>query len=372
MRKAPVFSLSIHADYRCRHQAACCATAWDVPVELSVYRTLADAAAAGRLRERDGFLTDQPPDGAAAVLRRRKSGACVFLEPDTRFCAIHRELGEGALPSACRLFPRIALSDARGTFITLSHYCPTAAAMVFREDVELAIVASPPAFPPGEYEGLAAGDTWPPLLWSRMLMDDGAYGAWERHAVRLLASPSVTPEAALGTLDRDVESLRRWLPGDASSLRDAIANLPEAVVERPVPRDVEEAVGLHGVVTGCVPVGLPPELRPDAPDGGLDAVYRDLVRSELHRFRRPINRYLAAHAFANWCAYQGRGLRTFVMSLRAALATLEIACVRQCRDARRALDAELLLNAVRQSDFLLRHLASREALTTAWSRAEDD
>jgi hypothetical protein len=72
----------------------------------------------------------------------------VFYEHETHLCGVHRALGEGALPATCRIFPRIALTDARGTFITLSHYCPTAAAMLFRTDVPLEIVESPAAFPP--------------------------------------------------------------------------------------------------------------------------------------------------------------------------------------------------------------------------------
>src|SRR5688572_4924245 len=37
---SPVFSLSIHADYKCRHSGECCTADWDVPVELPVYRSL--------------------------------------------------------------------------------------------------------------------------------------------------------------------------------------------------------------------------------------------------------------------------------------------------------------------------------------------
>jgi hypothetical protein len=44
-----VYSLSIHADYRCRHSGACCTADWDVPVELPLYKTLDDALAAGRV-----------------------------------------------------------------------------------------------------------------------------------------------------------------------------------------------------------------------------------------------------------------------------------------------------------------------------------
>ena len=64
----------------------------------------------------------------------------------TSQCAIHRVLGHDALPSACRHFPRAAVTDDLGTFVTLSHFCPTAASMLFRDDVELSIVEAPASF----------------------------------------------------------------------------------------------------------------------------------------------------------------------------------------------------------------------------------
>ena len=45
-------------------------------------------------------------------------------------CAIQRQMGHDQLPSACRHFPRVVVLDPRGTFITLSHVCPTAARML--------------------------------------------------------------------------------------------------------------------------------------------------------------------------------------------------------------------------------------------------
>jgi hypothetical protein len=55
-----VFALSIHADYRCRHSGACCSADWDVPVELTVYRSLADVVASGALRPAGGAEHLQP------------------------------------------------------------------------------------------------------------------------------------------------------------------------------------------------------------------------------------------------------------------------------------------------------------------------
>jgi hypothetical protein len=95
------------------------------------------------------------------------------------------------------------------------------------------------------------------------------------------------------------------------------------------------------------------------------------VRPEWSEFHRPINRYLAAKAFASWTAYQGRGLATIVRGLEAALALVRIEASRQCRDAGRALDRDLLLEAFRSADFALNHLAVGEDLAAVWSRAEE-
>ncbi len=80
----------------------------------------------------------------------------------------------------------------------------------------------------------------------------------------------------------------------------------------------------------------------------------------------PALRYLAAHALGNWCAYQGRGLRTYVRSLEAAAAVLVTTAAGQADVAG---DAGFIA-AVRDADLLLRHLASSEALAGAWSKCE--
>jgi hypothetical protein len=54
-----------------------------------------------------------------------------------------------------------------------------------------------------------------------------------------------------------------------------------------------------------------------------------------------VNRYLAAHAFASWMAYQGRGLRGWVRSVAAAHETLTTETARHSAQAGRPLDREL-------------------------------
>ena len=369
-----VFALSIHADYRCRHSGACCTADWDVPVELPVYRSLAAAVGAGTLGVSSAAAPLEPfivepdlPEDAAAMLERTERGDCVFFERGSHLCIVHRDLGERALPATCRHFPRVAVRDARGTFVTLSHFCPTAASMLFREDVPLHIVEGPPAFPFADYEGLVVGEEdLGPLLTPRTLMDLDGYAAWERHMVaRCAAAPG--PESVLATLSRDAAELRQWKPG-AQTLAEAVTRLrTDFVAARP-----HESLTSSLRLRDDVVTAMPDDLRPVPDESGLEEAYRTRVFPEWDAFHSPLNRYVAAKAFASWTAYQGRGAATLVRGLEAALALVRVEAARQCRDARRNLDVALLLEAFRSADFALNHLAVGEDLAEAWSVVERD
>lgn len=372
MSSTDVYALSIHADYRCRHSGACCSADWDVPVELPVYRTLKEAVAAGRLepqasaRHLPPFIVEPDlPEDAAAMLERTETGECVFLDRGTKLCIVHRDLGEPALPATCRYFPRLAVRDQRGTFITLSHFCPTAASMLFRDDCPLAIISGPHAFPPGEYEGLVVtSNDLPPLLTPTMLMDGPGYSAWEGHMVTRCADGH-GPESVVATLRRDARQLGAWKPG-RTTLADAVRALPAQQEQSVAPQTLDAAMPLHEQVMQAVP----DDLRPPADDDGLDVAFAEFVRPMWPRFVVPLNRYIAAKAFASWTAYQGRGVASIVRGLEAALAVVRVESSRQCRNAKRQLDAELLRDAFRSADFILNHLAVGEDLADAWSAVE--
>ena len=304
------------------------------------------------------------PDDAAAMLERTDSGECVFFERSSHLCVVHRDAGEQALPATCRHFPRLAVSDTRGTFVTLSHFCPTAASMLFREDVPLEIVESPPAFPHVDYDGLTVTpDDLPPLLSSTMLMDLAGYSAWERHMVRRCAA-DVSPESVLTTLAADANCLVRWRPGH-TSLASAIERLPPQLTSA----EPHSTLGRSFQLREAVVAAMPDDLKPEPDDDGLADAYVEYVNPEWSTFRGPVNRYLAAKAFASWTAYQGKGLLAIVHGLEAALALVRIESSRECRGARRPLDRDLLLEAFRSADFALNHLAVGEDLAAAWSRA---
>jgi hypothetical protein len=369
-----VFALSIHADYKCRHSGACCTADWDVPVELPVYTSLAEAVAAGRLRvapQAEGlapFITEPDlPDGAAAMIERTDRGDCVFFERGTHLCVVHRDLGESALAATCRHFPRVAVRDWRGTFITLSHFCPTAASMLFREDVPTQIVEGPAGFPSADYEGLIVhAEALPPLLAPRMLMDLAGYSAWERHMVARCAHGDVAPESVLATLERDARIVRRWTPG-AEPLEAAIACLPREYCAAPPHLTLADSLALHRETMRAVP----DDLRPEPDELGLEEAFSVHVRPVWGTFSAPLNRYLAAKAFASWTAYQGRGIATIVRGLEAALALVRVEASRECRNAARALNRDLLVQAIRGADFVLNHLGVGEELAGVWSNVED-
>ena len=368
-----VRSLSIHADYRCRHSGQCCSADWDVPIELPVYRGLSEALASGRLRTAAGteglsafILGPDLPDDTAAMLERTADGHCVFLERSSRLCVVHRDLGETALAATCRHFPRVAVHDPRGTFVALSHFCPTAASMLFRDDVPIAIAEAPAAFPPADYEGLAiTADDLPPLLHPHMLMDLEGYGAWEAHMVRRCVDVTRLPESILATLRRDAEVLGRWRPGTLT-LADAVSSLPADFVAASPTATLDISLRFFEEAMTAVPE----EFRPEPDEQNLEAAFVRYVRPEWGRFHAPVNRYIAAKCFASWTAYQGRGIATVVRGVEAAVALLRVEAARQCRDARRLIEADRLLQSFRRADFILNHLAVGEDLAETWSRVE--
>ena len=371
----PVYSLSIHADYRCRHSGACCTADWDVPVEVPLYRTLDEALSAGRVAPAgrlDGnnavlIIEDKLPGDAAAMVARTATGDCVFYHRNSGLCVIHRDLGEPMLPATCRYFPRLAVRDGRGTFISLTHYCPTAAASLFRDDVRIEIIQDPPAFPDAEYEGLVVtSEDWPPLLRPDCLADAQSYTAWERHMVARCADESLSAESVVETLERDARLVRRVSPATTAAIVHAIEQLPARRVSAPVPEALETSLAHYFDVLKAVP----DEWRPEADTRDLAECYRRYVAMEWTGFDAPLRRYLAAKAFASWTAYQGRGFLTIVRGLEVALALVRVEAARRCRDANCPLDAELLLEAFRQADFALNHLAAGDELAEAWSKVE--
>jgi len=299
--------LSFHAGYRCRHSGVCCRTAWDLPFAHE------EREAAERLRlVSSGAFRDA---GDISFASRREDGACVFLEGrerGTAACGIHRVAGHHVLPVACRMFPRVALHDARGWTITLSHFCPTAAALLFEAPGPVDVVEpSASVTDVGPLDGLDATNAIPPLLRDGVLMDLESFSEWESRAIRVLTAIGETPDSAIERLEIVTDELAQWVPG-TGSLIDAVRRAFDSRIDA----------------------------RPDTPETPES---------------RAVKRWLAAHLFGNWIAYQGRGLRTIVRYVRACL---DVFSVEVARDGN-------VLEAVRRSDFLIVHESDSQQLASS-------
>src|SRR4051812_44223645 len=265
--------LNIHAQYRCRHAGACCRASWVIPFE----------------------------DGTIAA--RDTGGACTFLDGTGSRCFIHRAAGVHALPVTCRMFPRVVLHDGRGSFISLSHFCPTAAALLFEGSDALTVVEAPAALADiGELDGLDARNVWPPLLRPGVLMDHDSYGAWERRSLALLTCDDAAPSDALARLADVTHAIARWMPGRGHLL--------------------------------------------DVVHAAFDAVAAGGAADEV-RERAAVKRWLAARLFGAWIAYQGDGLAATMAYLRWCLETFE----------REAAAGGPTLEAIRRSDLRILHTA---------------
>jgi Fe-S-cluster containining protein len=298
------YCLSIHSSYACADSGECCTAGWPIPAEPPLIaaltrRTLGQAWTAERAVE-----TVAGPDGPVSILRT-VGDACVFYERDRRRCAIHRQAGPTTLPTACRNFPRITLTDRRGVFITLSHFCPTAAALLL-DDRDITIVDAPlPLSLNGAVEGLDATGVLPPLLRRGMLTDADGYSAWETDAVGVFNDRRYSARDALAIISAATDDVCNWRPG---------------------------AETLAGRVH-------------DAFDRARDS--RNIPSAGHSPFEHAIKSFLAAHLFASWHAYQDGGLHAAVRACDTAFVTLSEELARAP-----------FIAAVRAADFRLRHSQS--------------
>ncbi len=315
------------------------------------------------------------PPGAGAVLRTCASGACVFYERDGGLCAIQRTLGHDHLPSACQHFPRRCLIEPNRVAVSLSHYCPTVASMAFDANARLDIVQAPASLVGHiALEGLDAREALPPLLRPGMLTDLTGYRGWERAAIELLAMPG-PPEAALAEISAFTERVRAWTPRDGD-LREAVERAGPRGGGSPaeIGRGQDEGqraaqwAGDYDVVRASVPAAIDTKPAPDH----LDLIDARWVATAWPQLSQPLRHFLAAHAFGNWCAYHGMGLRTVVRSLVVALSVVRVEAARLCEAADRPLDEPLLIEAMRAADLLLVHLADPKALAARLSAVEEE
>lgn len=255
-------------------------------------------------------------------------GACSFFQSHDHRCAIHRTAGVAALPLTCRMFPRIVRHDGAGSRLSLSHFCPTAAALLFAPAGVVAVVEAPePLAGIGPLDGLDARSAWPPLLRPGVLMGVAAYDSWERRGVEMLMAAPGSPREALAALRRMTNRVTRWRPDCGVALDDIVSDA--AAAGAPAGPAVSAA-------SGPLPIASAQSAEPSA------------------QGHTAIRRWLAARLFGNWIAYQGHGLATVLAYLDACLDVLDVELARHGN----------LLEAIRRSDLLLLHQADSQQLAT--------
>ena len=347
-------SLHIHAGYRCRRAGACCEN-WAVPAEPRVV-----AMVEARQLRRKGytgtlFLSNGAGDDSVTVARDARND-CVFFDRDAgRLCVIHRDAGVDALPAACRHFPRKVLHDARGTLISLSHFCPTAAALLVTPGRLDVVNVGPPLQLPSPFEGLDATDALPPLVRPGLLSDIAGYRAWEETGVATLARTDLTWQEALDLIAAATEVVRRW-----PSRSIALAELVHAAFQGASVRDgVDEGAQTRAIETVTTLAG---ERAADiASIDGFEDRWRRHVGDSATALDRPMKNYLAARLFANWIAYQGRGLRTIVEWLRTCAAVVRHALLERTSRSGVKPQERDFIEAVRTADLLLLHVLDSAA-----------
>lgn len=277
-------------------------------------------------------------------LARTPDGWCGFRQ-DHR-CSLQQAGGESMLPSACRHFPRVFLRDGRGTMVTLSHYCPTAAALLLDDDRPATVVDAPARLALGEpIEGLDASDALPPLVRPGLLADLQGYAAWEEAA---LAEFSKSPaDVALDRITAATEQIRQWTP-QRGLLNTAVSGAFASASAAPRTPDyaLSEGFGAVREVTGPHPL-----LDVDA---GFADDWRALRSHPADVLRRPVANYMAACTFGNWTAYRGQGLRTVVAWLRGCYDVLRVQLVRHTKAAG-TINREVMIESFRMADFIIVH-----------------
>ena len=342
------FALDIHARYQCRHAGACCQN-WAVPAEPEVV-AIVEARQLRRRGVTGTLFLAGGPEHATWTVARDERDDCVFFERDAgRLCVIHRDAGIDALPSACRHFPRKVLQEAAGTYVSLSHFCPTAARLLLTTGGLRVVTARPPLELPPPVEGLDAVDALPPLVRPGLLCDVAGYRAWEEAGVATFARPDLTWQQALDVIAAATEIVR-----DRQARAVPLVELVPVAFERARATDGEDSGGHTRALEAISRLSESGAGGIEAIEG-FDAMWRRHIGERGLCFDRAMKNYLAARLFANWVAYQGRGLRTIVEWLRACAAVLRHTLLVRAMKAGRAPEDDDFVEAVRSTDLLLLH-----------------
>jgi hypothetical protein len=249
------------------------------------------------------------------------------------------------LPSACRHFPRVYLRDGRGCLVTLSHFCPTAAALLFDDSPVTVRDAAVPLALDEPIEGLDARDALPPLVRPGMLADLDGYAAWEAAAIAtLVATPQA--ESALTKIEVATEIVRQWTPS-SGPLAEVVTEAYYGPPPAPGPAPLSDGFHIVRELTG------PHPLMEVA--AGFDQAWVQLLGERADVLEGPVARFLAASAFGNWIAYRGQGLRSIAAWLRAGHDVLRVQLVNHLQGVRGPIGAAALIEPFRMADYIMVH-----------------
>lgn len=304
------------------------------------------------------FTTATDESGRSFVAPARTGpGTCGFRHEHR--CSLQIAGGERMLPTACRHFPRVYRLEPHRIRLTLSHYCPTAAALLLDPAPASIVTAQEPLALASGAEGLDVREALPPLLRPGMLMDHDAYDAWEDLVVASFSTAASVDEG-FAIVTAATERIRRWHPSDGP-LDEAVQTGFAGPLVRLDCERLSQGFRVLTSVTGVHPLLAMPD--------DLPAAWRHLARTCPDLLDGPLRKYLAATAFANWMAYRGQGLRSIVEWLRACFDVCRLQLTRAYeRDG--ALTRESMVAAFRDSDYLVVHTVDSIAFGRAIASVE--
>ena len=356
----PVRCLSIHAPYQCRHAGDCCSAHWVVRAEPHVVQFVAASGVGAKHADREVFVYAQSTKASEPQLAVAKNndGTCIFREH--RRCTLHVVGGETVLPIGCRHYPRIIRRDEAQTTVTLSHYCPTAASLLLSLNPVEIVTAAPPLDIAEPLDGLVARSALPPLLHPEMLLDARSYAAWEDAVVGVFAV-SRNAINALARIAHATDRLREWTP-DGPPLPDAVADAFDHDADGGGPPWTTGMLRVvHPLNKGAVTF--------DA-DADADALWSAAIGPDDGMASRVVCNYLAARAFGNWIAYQGRGLRAVVAWLAACHDVVRVLAAQYAAARGSFVMIEDVVEAARQADYVMLHTIDSQAFAHAVARIE--
>lgn len=369
------------AAYACGHTGSCCRAGWPIPIDDHVLVTLHQADAAGALpaATQGRWLID-------GVLGHTANHECVFHTPAVAraACSLEWTMGSGALPTSCRQFPRVLLSDARGWHQSLSVWCGTAARMVaagagpvglrHKADTCFLSIDHIQVDPRVHVDALDASEAWPPLLRPGVLAGHGAYDQWENRLLQEFLAPVLRGAfplaSALGSALCWTDVLRAWRPSDGAL---------EVLVARPwrhpdLARLLAQPAStshLASTVRDALMAQVPEAWQPAAWPAGLTDPSTDATPVTAAEAEQALVRYLGTRLFGSWVAYQGDGLRSVAASLVSAYALVALALTASTASP---ITFGHLTDSMRAADWLLLHLLDRPqwaAWCRAWENAPD-